>query len=454
MREFVPRPARRAGLVVTLLVLLALPSSALAATRTWVSTFGDDTSTDCSRMAPCRSWDGALPKTDAGGEIDALDSGDFKPVTITKAVTLDASGTSGGIQVTSLLPTAITINAGAADVVTLRNISLNGTTANVTGATGVDILSAAVVHLDGVTASRFPVGGVVFEPNAASQLSVDHSTISSNGGAGIVIAPRTGGSGNVTIDNSTVQGNACGIGVSTLGLETGTPNFASGCGTNGAGGGGPVHADVTRTSITDNANAGVVANGAGATVGLAHDVITGNGLGLIPLNSGTIASHNGNVLTGNTADGAPTSSDAEGTGPQGLTGATGPTGAQGPKGSTGDKGPDGATGPTGAAGPAGQIEVITCKTVTVIKRVNGHNRHVHVQKCTGKLTSGTVTFTSSKLPARVTLSRAGRVVARGMAAGGGSRTRLLASKRLDAGRYVLTFWRHGRAVARRSVVLG
>jgi hypothetical protein len=46
------------------------------ATRTWVSGVGDDAN-PCSRTAPCKTFAGAISKTAAGGEIDALDPGGF-----------------------------------------------------------------------------------------------------------------------------------------------------------------------------------------------------------------------------------------------------------------------------------------------------------------------------------------------------------------------------------------
>ncbi len=77
------------------------------------------------------------------------------------------------------------------------------------------------------------------------------------------------------------------------------------------------------------------------------------------------------------------------TGPEGKVGATGPGGKAGATGEKGASGPTGAQGPTG---PAGQIELVTCKKVG------------KKQKCTAKLVSGTVSFTTSGAPAQATLS--------------------------------------------------
>src|SRR5438045_7634563 len=92
------------------------------ASRTWVSGVGDDAN-PCSRTAPCKTFAGAISKTAAGGEIDALTPGGFGAVTITKSITIDG----GGGQVASVLVSGtngIVVAAGPNDVVTLRNLRL------------------------------------------------------------------------------------------------------------------------------------------------------------------------------------------------------------------------------------------------------------------------------------------------------------------------------------------
>src|SRR5437016_7127525 len=82
---------------LTLLVICLRPSAAHAqATRTWVSGVGDDAN-PCSRTAPCKTFAGAISKTAAGGEIDALDPGGYGAVTITKSITLEGAGTFASV---------------------------------------------------------------------------------------------------------------------------------------------------------------------------------------------------------------------------------------------------------------------------------------------------------------------------------------------------------------------
>src|SRR3954453_9991210 len=85
---------------IVLSVALTATSAGAQASRTWVSGVGDDAN-PCSRTAPCKTWAGAISKTAAGGEIDALDPGNFGAVTIVKAMTLDGRGYGAFIQAAS-----------------------------------------------------------------------------------------------------------------------------------------------------------------------------------------------------------------------------------------------------------------------------------------------------------------------------------------------------------------
>ena len=108
-------------LKVLAVVLLGTAFMSAQASRTWVSGVGDDAN-PCSRTAPCKTFAGAISKTAAGGEIDALDPAGYGAVTITKAITIDG----GGGQVASVLVSGtngIVVQAGVSDTVILRNLS-------------------------------------------------------------------------------------------------------------------------------------------------------------------------------------------------------------------------------------------------------------------------------------------------------------------------------------------
>src|SRR5687767_2658888 len=111
------------------LTILSLPVIASAqASRTWVSGVGDDVNA-CSRPAPCRTFAGAITKTIAGGEINALDAGGYGMVTISKSITIDGSGsmssTLAGTGMHGILIN-ITATSDSAKTVRLRGLSING----------------------------------------------------------------------------------------------------------------------------------------------------------------------------------------------------------------------------------------------------------------------------------------------------------------------------------------
>src|SRR3569833_13648 len=119
MKQFLTR-----FLMIVLLAALSPSILHAQATRTWISGVGDDANPG-SRTAPCKTFAGAISKTAAAGEIDALDPGGFGALTITKSITLDG----GGGQVASVLVSgtnALVIAAANTDTVVLRNLRLQG----------------------------------------------------------------------------------------------------------------------------------------------------------------------------------------------------------------------------------------------------------------------------------------------------------------------------------------
>src|SRR6516164_8315138 len=108
-------------------LLLALSTAAAygQASRTWVSGVGDDAN-PCSRTAPCKTFAGAISKTADGGEIDCLDPGGFGAVTITKAITLDCTGTHGSVLVAGTNGIVVNATSTGTNKVVIRGLSING----------------------------------------------------------------------------------------------------------------------------------------------------------------------------------------------------------------------------------------------------------------------------------------------------------------------------------------
>lgn len=133
------------------LLAASLPAHSQSA-QTWVSSFGADTDA-CSREAPCRTFNGALGKTNAGGTVNVLDPGAYGPLTINKSVTIDG-GREAVLVSGSGSATVVTIDATAGPVLlqNLRIVPGNG------AVTAVRIASPAAVNIEGVTISGFARG--------------------------------------------------------------------------------------------------------------------------------------------------------------------------------------------------------------------------------------------------------------------------------------------------------
>jgi len=175
------------------------------ASRTWVSGVGDDAN-PCSRTAPCKTWAGAISKTAACGEIDALDPGGFGAVTITKSITLDGTGTFASILAS--LVNGIIINAGTNDVVTIRGISINGFC---NGINGINVLSAKTVNVEDCVIFRFNTGnGITVNDSNGANLNVRNTVVRDNTLDGINVTSASGFV-NVTLDRVSLNGNANGL---------------------------------------------------------------------------------------------------------------------------------------------------------------------------------------------------------------------------------------------------
>ena len=149
------------------------------ATRTWVSGVGDDAN-PCSRTAPCKTFQGAISKTAAHGEISVLDPGGYGAVTITKSITISGVGTLASIVAAGL--NGVIINAAETDVVVLRDLQLNGIGS---GGDGIRLLSAGTqVVVNNVVIQGFDKG-IHTAATATGNLSVANSTIADNHGVAI-----------------------------------------------------------------------------------------------------------------------------------------------------------------------------------------------------------------------------------------------------------------------------
>jgi hypothetical protein len=272
------------------------------ATRTWVSGVGDDAN-PCSRTAPCKTFAGAISKTAAGGEIDALDPGGFGAVTITKAITIDGTGTLGSILAAGT--NGIVVSAGANDVIIIRGISINGAGS---GVNGIRFLTGGSLHVEACTIFGFTGNGISFEPSAASQLSVLNTTIEKTS-LGILVRPASTGSAQATIEGCATTGNTAGIRVDDGSVAFIKNTTAAGNANNGFLASSYYSAaeiDLESCMASGNGTNGVKSWGPYSTVRLSNVTAMGNTGGLSTASSGVILSYVNNKVAGNVVDGAPT----------------------------------------------------------------------------------------------------------------------------------------------------
>ena len=179
------------------------------APHTWVSSAGQDTGL-CPITAPCATFAYAVTATTAGGELSALDPGDYGPMTITRAITVDGGGFAQGLAAGS--ETYYTISAGAADIVQIRNLTLEGAGQ----VYGILFNSGAQLHLDHVKVAGFSVClsvGTLSPATEAKELTVENSSFNKCSNTAISVE---GSPSFVTkIVNTQVHHSATGVEVET-----------------------------------------------------------------------------------------------------------------------------------------------------------------------------------------------------------------------------------------------
>jgi len=229
------------------------------ATRTWVSGVGDDVN-PCSRTAPCKTFAGAISKTAAGGEIDALDPGGFGAVTITKSILIEGTQGAGFGSILASATNGVNVNDSATAspqsiVVRLRNLSINGAGTTL-GINGVNATSFRRLYVENCFITNFSNAGVNINLGAGAgtfNVSVKDTIIDNITGDGIkqVIA---GGTLNASYDNVRLIG--CANGLETTG---GTAN-------------------ISNSVIDNNTGNGLTATG-GSVINSASNIVTSNGNG-------------------------------------------------------------------------------------------------------------------------------------------------------------------------------
>jgi hypothetical protein len=284
MRTFVQLAAVAMALVVSPFAW----SPASATNVVFVSAVdGNDSTCTGQPASPCRSLGHAHFLAFTGDVIQLETGGNYFQATITKSVTIYSPH---GAAIFGGESPCLTINAAATDVVTIDGIICIPASGNsgIVFNTG-EKLRLRNSRIQGATSASC---GLLFQPNAAAELFIEHSIISENGttgtGGGVCVAPTNGAVVSGVIDSLTSQNNR-------LGLRA--------LGTN-------LNLLVQNSIFSDNTLA-IRSQGATTTIRVSNSSIYQNGTGLQSLTSGKLISIGGNVLVANTTDGVFTATETK-----------------------------------------------------------------------------------------------------------------------------------------------
>jgi nitrous oxidase accessory protein NosD len=285
--------------------------------RTFVSAQEGDDANSCSLNLPCRTFTKALTQVVAGGEVVALDSGDYEPFAIEKSVTVEAApGVYAGITVTDApfpMNIGVALGTGASDVVVLRGLTINGQ-GGVAGILFAGSSSARIVQIENCVINGMGQG-IALHFEAAGQVLIK-DTIVRNGNSsalnssGIDLA-GSGGIVTASIDHCRVENNGFGIYARANTRVTVRDSIIAG---NNAGPeqvGLLAHVTTARSAavlnienclVTGNSY-GIVAGQSNSTIRVSNSTITSNTRGLQSAGSGLILSRKNNTLEGNGLNG-------------------------------------------------------------------------------------------------------------------------------------------------------
>ena len=169
----------------------ALP--AIAGPRTFVSGLGNDANPG-TREQPKRTFASALAVVDPGGQIVALDSAGYASSTlvINKSVSIIVPPGVAGFITVSGAASGITINAAVTDVVSIRGLIIE--TSSAANGTGIHSSSVGTLTVEDCAIRKFNRGISFNQPNA-SHLQVHGGSVRHNT-TGIYLQPAAA----VTVD--------------------------------------------------------------------------------------------------------------------------------------------------------------------------------------------------------------------------------------------------------------
>lgn len=218
------------ALAVSIVMILATAGAQAATLRAFVSSSGSDANAgaNCPQATPCRTFAGALPTVTAGGELIALDTAGYGPLTgantINKSITIAAIPGQTAFVVAAAGTAAFTIAAAAGDTIILRNLNFNGSGA--AGTTGIQHNSGRLL-INNCKFAQLSTGLSVVNAKADvidSEFTANALAVSASGTGWDINVPATPAVALITLQGGSIKFNATALNMTNPGA-VGSPNI-------------------------------------------------------------------------------------------------------------------------------------------------------------------------------------------------------------------------------------
>jgi hypothetical protein len=241
----------------------------------------------------------------AGGEVIAIDSAGYGPITITKSVSIIGDGGYAGINTSS--GDGVTI-ATASITVNLRSLTIAGLG---TGTNGINVTAVGNLHVEDCVISGFTGNGININLAADGSYIFVKDTITRNNAAYGIQTTTSTGTVRASIDNCRAErNNGTGFFASNNSRVTIKRSVASSNGSTGfyafdIASGSTVELNCEECVSSNNGDGFAVtaSSGGAATIRVSHSTATNNtGFGFTQSSSGVFKSLVNNLVEGNGTD--------------------------------------------------------------------------------------------------------------------------------------------------------
>jgi len=201
--------------------------------RSFVSGLGSDLNApNCTRTAPCRTFQKAHDNTLPTGEITVLDPGSYGSVIINRNISIINDGVGEAGALVSGGGVGIAVDAGPNDRVSLRGLTIKGLDPAFGGSNGIKFNSGASLTVENCAIRNHSGDGIEMIGNVAANttatFTLSNTIVADNGGNGIYVQPTGPGFMKVVLNRVEIYNNGA-HGFAVSGLNTTTESCFFGC---------------------------------------------------------------------------------------------------------------------------------------------------------------------------------------------------------------------------------